>query len=88
MHRYKDLNIPIIFQSMTKDGVVEIGDHGWVGVGVTILNCKIGKHCVIGAHSVVPNDIPDYSIAVGTPAKVIEKYSLKKKKWEKIQPNE
>lgn len=33
----------------------------------------IGKHCIIGAHSFVNKDIPDYSIAVGTPARIIGK---------------
>lgn len=33
---------------------------------------KIGKGCTIGAGSVVTRDIPDFSIAVGTPAKVIK----------------
>ncbi|MGN0395002.1 MAG: hypothetical protein ACI4EF_06535 [Coprococcus sp.] len=31
-----------------------------------------GKHCVIGANSVVTRDIPDYSVAVGSPARVIK----------------
>lgn len=37
---------------------------------------KIGKGCVIGANSVVTHDIPDYSIAVGTPAIVKSKIKL------------
>ena len=36
-------------------------------------NVKIGKHCVIGANSVVTHNVPDYSVAVGSPAKVIKK---------------
>lgn len=35
-------------------------------------NVKIGKHCVIGANSVVTKDVPDYSVAVGIPARVIK----------------
>jgi acetyltransferase-like isoleucine patch superfamily enzyme len=34
----------------------------------------IGKHCVIGANSVVTSDIPDFSVAVGVPARVIRRY--------------
>ena len=33
----------------------------------------IGKHCVIGANSVVTKDVPDYCVAVGSPARVIKK---------------
>lgn len=46
---------------------------------------KIGKHCVIGANSVVTNNIPDYSVAVGVPARVIKNYNFKKKQWESIK---
>jgi acetyltransferase-like isoleucine patch superfamily enzyme len=51
---------------------VEIGDFSFIGVSAIILpGVKIGKGCVIGAGSVVTHDVPDYSVAVGNPAKVI-----------------
>lgn len=34
---------------------------------------EIGKHCVIGANSVVTHDVPDYSVAVGCPAKIVKR---------------
>ena len=43
-----------------------------------------GKHCVIGANSVVTKDIPDYSVAVGAPAKVIKQYNATTNQWEKV----
>ena len=45
---------------------------------------KIGKHCVIGANSVVTKDVPDYSVAAGAPCKVIKKYNFEKNEWEKV----
>jgi serine acetyltransferase len=36
----------------------------------------VGKHTVIGAGSVVASEIPDYSVAVGNPARVIRRYVL------------
>ena len=45
----------------------------------------MGKKCVIGAGSIVTKDIPDFSIAVGNPAKVIKKYNFETHKWEKIK---
>ena len=42
---------------------------------------KIGKYSVIGAGSIVTKSIPDYSMAVGTPAKVIKKYNFDKHCW-------
>lgn len=51
---------------------VEIGERTFVGVGATILpGVKIGSDCIIGAKTVVSKDIPDGSVAVGVPAKVI-----------------
>lgn len=51
---------------------VEIGERTFVGVGATILpGVKIGCDCIIGAKTVVSKNIPDGSIAVGVPAKII-----------------
>ena len=45
----------------------------WVGAGATILpGVTVGKYAIVGANSVVNKDIPDYAIAVGSPAKVIK----------------
>ena len=55
---------------------VEIGNDVWIGVNALIMpGVKIGNGAVIGAGSVVTKDIPEYSIAVGSPAKVIKKRS-------------
>lgn len=54
-------------------GVV-IGDDCWIGGNATIMpGVTIGKGCTIGAGSVVTKDIPDFSVAVGAPAKVVKK---------------
>jgi len=53
---------------------VVIGNRIWCGVNVTILSgVKIGNDVVLGAGSVVINDIPANTVAVGVPAKVIRK---------------
>lgn len=55
-------------------GEVIIGDNTVIGTMSMIgYGVHIGNHCVIGAHSFVNTDIPDYSIAVGVPAKIIGK---------------
>jgi len=52
-------------------GAVSIGDYSFIGAGVNILpGVEIGKGCLIGAGSLVTRNVPDYSIAVGQPAKV------------------
>ena len=51
---------------------VRIGDFTFVGANAVILmGVNIGSHCVIGAGAVVTTDIPDRSVAVGVPARVI-----------------
>ncbi|MCP4598729.1 gamma carbonic anhydrase family protein [Neptuniibacter sp.] len=51
----------------------EVGDGSLIGIGAVVLNgVKIGKGCLIGANALVPEgmEIPDYSLVVGSPAKV------------------
>lgn len=73
-HGYEDLTKPISQQSQP-ERAVKIGDGSWLGYGTVVLpGVTIGKHVVIGANSVVTRDIPDYSVAVGSPAKVIKQY--------------
>lgn len=53
---------------------VTIGDNVWIGGSVTILpGVTIGSNVTIGAGSVVTKDIPDNTVAVGNPCKVIKK---------------
>lgn len=51
-----------------------ISDETLIGIGSTILNnAKIGKNCIIGAHSLIPEgkEIPDNSLVMGSPGKVV-----------------
>lgn len=52
---------------------VTIGDDCWIGGNTTIMpGVTIGKGCTIGAGSVVTRDIPDFSVAIGSPARVVK----------------
>ena len=53
-------------------GTVSIGNDCWIASGVTITaNVRIGTGVIVGAGSVVTSDLPDFSIAAGSPARVI-----------------
>lgn len=58
--------------SYVKIGKIKIEDNVFIGANVTVLpNVKIGKNAIIGASSVVTKDVPENSVVVGNPAKVI-----------------
>lgn len=59
--------------SATLCGNVKVGEGTHIGAGATVIpNIKIGKWCIIGAGAVITNDIPDYSLVVGVPGKIIK----------------
>lgn len=54
-----------------------IGNNVWIGANVTVLpGVTIGNNCTIGAGSVVTKDIPENTIAVGNPCKVIKSINI------------
>ena len=58
---------------MDRFGKVRIGDNCHVGMNALIMpGVTIGRNCIVGAGAVVTHDIPDNSVAVGVPARVIE----------------
>lgn len=61
-----------ISPNATLCGNVHVGQGSWIGAGVTVIpGIKIGRWCTIGAGSVVTKNIPDNSVAVGMPCRVI-----------------
>jgi acetyltransferase-like isoleucine patch superfamily enzyme len=69
-------------QDISKDGYVRIGADSWIAFGSCILpNVTIGRHCIIGVLSVVNTDIPPYSVAVGSSARVVKRYDFDRKQW-------
>jgi acetyltransferase-like isoleucine patch superfamily enzyme len=83
-HIYQDITIPIHFQGVTTAPIV-IGDETWVGANVVIVaGVTIGRHSVIAAGSVVTKNVPDYSVVVGNPARIIKKYNPESGNWGKV----
>ena len=83
-HSYQNINMPIIHQPIKQLNEVVIGTGAWLGENVCIVGASVGKNSVIAANSVVTKNIPDYCIAAGSPAKVIKKYNVETKQWEKV----
>ena len=90
-HAYTDITQPVLSQGdlvkRPHDGspCLSIGDDSWIGTNVCIAgNVHIGKHCVIGANSVVTHDIPDYCVAAGIPCVVIKRYDEESRSWIRV----
>jgi acetyltransferase-like isoleucine patch superfamily enzyme len=84
LHRHENITLPIMDQPVIFKNSVGIGDDSWIGANVSIIGARIGKHCVIGANSVVTKDIPDYCVAAGAPAKIIKRYDFKTNEWQSV----
>ncbi len=86
--RLGDISRPSKEQDL-KIGEVRIGADSWIAYGACVLpNVTIGRHCIIGALSVVNRDIPAYSLAVGSPARVVKRFDFEKREWVKVAGNE
>jgi acetyltransferase-like isoleucine patch superfamily enzyme len=71
-HRFDDADKPVPWQGFTSKGPTRVGDNVWCGANVVITGgVTVGERSVIGANSVVTNDIPPFSVAAGAPAKVL-----------------
>jgi acetyltransferase-like isoleucine patch superfamily enzyme len=70
-HAFDDTGVPILDQPRPSHGIT-IGADCWIGTGVTVLDgVTIGRGVVVGANAVVTRDVPDLSVAAGTPAVVL-----------------
>lgn len=83
-HGYKDGNKDSNEQELEKK-IVIIDNESHIGANSVILaGVHIGKRVQIGAGSVVTKNIPDFSVAVGNPARIIKQYNFEEQKWVKI----
>lgn len=86
-HEYRELDIHVLEQPLLKHGT-RIGENCFIGYGAVIqAGTVLGKQCIVGSNSVVRGDFPDYSVIVGTPAKIVKRYNEKSNRWEKTNNN-
>lgn len=71
-HNFSQTDIPMTQQGSSARLLTIIGDDTWLGQNVIVMpGIRIGTGVIVGAGSVVTKDLPDWSIAVGAPARVI-----------------
>lgn len=70
-HLYDRVDVPVLDQGRTAAGI-DVGDHVWLGAHVVVTDgSRIGRDAIVGAGAVVVGEIPEFAIAVGTPARVV-----------------
>ena len=86
IHSYTNIDLPIKDQPILQKKQSSLEKTlGWVRM--CVIGACIGKHCVIGATSVVTKDIPDYCVAVGAPARIIKRYNFTTNTWQRTNPD-
>lgn len=77
MHAYSRVGVPILDQGVDKIKPVLIKSGAWLGQNVVVCpGVTIGRGAVIGANSVVTTDLPDFSVSVGAPARVVKRFQV------------
>ena len=75
-HAYADTSQAILHQGVASVGRVVVGDGAWLGQNCVVTSgVHIGRGAIVAANSVVTKDVPDYSLAVGAPARVVKSWA-------------
>lgn len=87
LHGYETPYEPYKYQALQRIAAVEVGRGCWIGQNVVILPAvTIGEMSIIGSNSVVTESIPERSIAVGAPARVIKQWDATAGRWRPYGP--
>jgi acetyltransferase-like isoleucine patch superfamily enzyme len=76
IHAYGDTSRAVLEQGVEQVAEVVVDDGAWLGQNVVVCpGVRVGRGAVIGANSVVLEDVPDHSLAVGAPARVVRGFA-------------
>ncbi|MFW8590318.1 acyltransferase [Glaciecola sp. 2405UD65-10] len=88
-HNIDSVMSPYIKTGVDSENVIQVGVNCFFGYGATVIgNVNIGHGSIIGAKSIVLNDVPPFSIVIGNPAKVIKRFDFHSQKWVKTDIDE
>ncbi|HLU83293.1 MAG TPA: acyltransferase [Trueperaceae bacterium] len=78
--------VPYKYQGITGIAPIRIGRGSWIGQNAVIMpGVTIGELAVIGANSVVTNDVPPRCVAVGAPARIVKRWDLTAQRWRRVE---
>ena len=87
-HEYKNVGEHILDQPMIVKETV-IGQNCFIGYGAAIqAGTILGKQCIVGTNAVVRGIFPDYSVLVGVPARIVKRYNMDTKVWERVKKDD
>jgi acetyltransferase-like isoleucine patch superfamily enzyme len=87
-HTYEQIDVPVMQQRLIVKKTI-IGENCFIASDVKILaGTVLGKQCIVGSNSVVRGEFPDYCVIVGSPARVVKRYSVQSGCWERVPPLE
>ena len=70
-HLFDRVDIPVLHQGRTARGI-DVGENVWLGAHVVVADgVSIGRDAIVGAGAVVTQNVADFQIAAGVPAKVV-----------------
>lgn len=83
-HEYSDINTSVLKQPLSYKETI-IGNNCFIGYGARIMpGVHLGDGVIVGTNAVVLKDVPDHSIVVGVPAKVVKRFNANDRVWEKV----
>lgn len=75
-HAYADPTRAVLDQGTDRAAPVHVGDGAWLGQNVVLTpGVRVGRGAVVGAGAVVRGDVPDFSLAVGAPSRVVRTWA-------------
>jgi len=80
-HEFRDPALAVMDQPIRQMAETVIGEGSWLGHNACVIGATVGRHCVIGANAVVTRDVPDFSVVVGAPGRVVRRYDPATGQW-------
>lgn len=80
-HEYQNIDQSVLEQNNIVSHT-SIGQGSFLGYGSIIqAGTQLGKHCIVGANSVIRGEFPDYCVIVGSPGRIVKRYNASLKEW-------
>jgi serine acetyltransferase len=82
-------DVPYKYQGIERIAPVRIGRGAWIAHNVVVMpGVSIGAFAIIGANSLVRDDVPDGCVAVGAPARIVRRWDSAGERWERVAAGE